>query len=291
MPNWNELHNEVKGDIDTFRRKYLKQLYEQTGRNVIIYYSGWLQKPDSDHRTWAINDEDKIGFMTAIHHLNRGKGLDLILHTPGGDTAATESIVDYLKTMFGTDIRAVVPQLAMSGGTMIARACKSILMGKQSSLGPVDPQHNGIPAHGIIEEFKRAIEEVRADSSKIPIWQPIINKYSPALIGECEKSIKWSNELVRDWLSTNMFKGIENQKVDKIISELTDHALTLSHARHLSAEKCADLGLNIEKLEDNQKLQDTVLSVHHACMLTFSATAAIKIIENHNGIAFIRLLK
>ena len=78
--------------------------------------------------------------MTVIHQLDRDKGLDLILHTPGGDTAATESIVDYLHNMFGNNIRAIVPQLAMSAGTMIACSCKEIIMGLQSSLGPIDPQ-------------------------------------------------------------------------------------------------------------------------------------------------------
>lgn len=32
--------------------------------------------------------------MTAINGLETSKGLDLILHKPGGDTAAIESIVD-----------------------------------------------------------------------------------------------------------------------------------------------------------------------------------------------------
>ena len=36
--------------------------------------------------------------------------------------------------------------MAMSGGTMIACSCKEILMGKHSSLGPVDPQIMGIAA-------------------------------------------------------------------------------------------------------------------------------------------------
>lgn len=44
----------------------------------------------------AINDKDKAAFMLNVHGLDRSKGLDLILHTPGGDLAATESIVDYL---------------------------------------------------------------------------------------------------------------------------------------------------------------------------------------------------
>lgn len=135
MPNWNEILNETKAcgsPHDVVRRKYLQELHRLTGRNVIIYYSGWLQKRDLPSVLLAINDEDKNGFMTTINKLERKKGLDLVLHTPGGDTAATESLVDYLRSMFGNDIRAIVPQLALSGGTMIACSCKEILMGKQS---------------------------------------------------------------------------------------------------------------------------------------------------------------
>ena len=226
--------------------------------------------------------------MTVIHEMDRELGLDLVLHTPGGETAATESLVDYLRSMFGTDIRAIVPQLAMSGGTMIACACKKIMMGKQSSLGPIDPHFGGIPAHGVVEEFGRAKEEVSDNPATIPIWQPIIAKYSPTFIGECEKAIAWSDEMTEEWLQTGMFQGdnASKEKIDKIIEELGDHALTKSHARHLSAARCRDMGLKVTNLEACQKLQNAVLSLHHACMLTFSQTPAIKIIENHKGVAF-----
>src|SRR6266702_5473539 len=155
MPSWKALIDEVNAAGSTFdvlRRKYLLKLHEFTGRNVIIYYSGWLQKGEKDipnSLALTLDDNDKNGFMAAIHNLDRSKGLDLFLHTPGGSTAATESLVDYLRSMFGTDIRAIVPQLALSAGTMVACACKEILMGKHSSIGPIDPQIGGMAAHGV----------------------------------------------------------------------------------------------------------------------------------------------
>ena len=294
MPDWNELLNELSRlnaqatqRHDLVRRRYLAGLHNFTKRNVIIYYSAWLQKIGASAIA-SIDDGDKVGFMTTIHGLDRDKGLDLILHTPGGEMAATESIVDYLRSMFD-DIRAVVPQLAMSGGTMIACACRSILMGKQSSLGPIDPQLNGMAAHGIIEEFKKAYEEMTKNPVGIPLWQPIIAKYEPTLIGECEKAIKWSQEMVKEWLVSGMLKGQENKeaKADKIIDELGDHALTKSHSRHLSASRCEEIGLDIEYMEEDQALQDAILSVHHACMHTLSATSTVKLIENHDGKAYV----
>lgn len=292
MPNWHEILNEIKREGSTYdmvRRKYLANLSRITGRNTIIYYSGWLQKPSLQGTN--LTDADKNGFMTVIHKLDRKKGLDLMLHTPGGAFDATESLVDYLRSMFGTDIRAIIPQLAMSAGTMIACACKEIIMGKQSSLGPIDPQLRGIPAHGVVEEFKKAFEEIKSDQAKAFIWRPILEKYQPTFIGECEKAVKWSTDMAREWLLTGMLKKKKDAKTvaERIIKELADHSLTLSHARHLSFDKCKEIGLRVTSLERDPSLQDAVLSIHHACIHTLSATDAFKLIENQDGIAFIQV--
>jgi ClpP class serine protease len=105
MPNWNQVHQEiVRAQLqaavagDTIRRGYLDELFRHTSRNVIAYYSGWLSKPGIGQL--EINDEDKNGFMLTVHELDRLKGLDLILHTPGGGISATQSIVNYLHKMF-----------------------------------------------------------------------------------------------------------------------------------------------------------------------------------------------
>lgn len=99
---------------------------EHTGRNVISYYSSWLTK--NGVQNLDICDADMTGFMTAVNGIECQKGLDLILHTPGGDPTAAEVIVNYLRSKFNSDIRVIVPQLAMSAGTMIACAGKEIIM-------------------------------------------------------------------------------------------------------------------------------------------------------------------
>lgn len=298
MPNWKNLVSEINASGSTFdvvRRKYISNLSAVTGRNTIVYYSGWLQKTDLVRQGMAgfdLNDSDKNGFMAVIHQLDRSKGLDLLLHTPGGDAAATESLVDYLRSMFA-DIRVIIPQLAMSAGTMISLAANEIVMGKHSSLGPIDPQIGGVPAHGIIEEFTQAKTEIAQNQLSALVWQPIIAKYSPTLIGQCQKAIQWANDMVRDWLVTGMFAGEQDAqaKADNVVNELGSHALTKSHARHISATRARELGLKVRALEDDSSLQDAVLSVHHACVQTLQATPAFKIIENQNGTAYIQTIR
>jgi ATP-dependent protease ClpP protease subunit len=296
VPNWNELLQELQraGNAhDVIRRRYLAELSQLTGRNTIVYYSAWLQKSDvyrQQPQAFTVNDQDKSGFMTTIHGLDRTKGLDLFLHTPGGDLAATESLVSYLRSMFGTDIRAIVPQLAMSAGTMIACACKEIVMGLHSSIGPIDPQMYGMPANGILEEFKKAAEEIKADPTKMAVWQPIIHKYTPTLIGECQNAITLAHDIVYGWLTTGMFKGKTHPgpkaRANKVLNDLASHALTLTHARHIGFHHAKALGLEVVALESDDKLQDAVLTVHHLCEQTLSQTGVVKLIENHEGVTF-----
>lgn len=301
MPNWNEILNEINGEIqkgiasaqnaqDNIRRRYLGQLfnYIQPHRNIIAYYSGFLSKPVINGI--EITDEDKNGFMTAVNKLDKGIGLDLILHTPGGSLAATESIVDYLRRIFGMNIRAIVPQIAMSAGTMIACSCRTIVMGKQSNLGPVDPQYGAISPAGVIEEFNKAFKEIKDDPDKAKVWQFIIGRYAPSFLGQCENAVDRAKTFARTCLESNMLSALDDKEelAAKIVNELTDFTGNKGHDRHIHYDECEKMGLKLEPLEADQTFQDLVLSVHHCYMNTLMNTAAYKIIENHAGVAVIK---
>jgi hypothetical protein len=289
MPAWGSLLTEI-GDrqkeghfaVDLVRRKYLKSLNQHTNRNVIAYYSGWLTRPNTTPNL-SVGDEDMNAFMACVHQLDRKKGLDLILHTPGGDIAATEAIVKYLWVMFAKDIRVIVPQLAMSAGTMIACSAKEIIMGKQSSLGPIDPQIGGIPAQGALLEFQMAIENIQKDPASTPLWQQIVSRYHPSFLLECVQAVKYSEEMVSSWLKENMLLNDSSPEnsAKNVLAYLANHSSTATHSRHISIDKCKEIGLKITELETDSVLQDLVLTVHHAYMHTFSMTPAIKITENH----------
>lgn len=291
MPNWNQVMGEItllaqRSPLDVVRKKYILQMSKHTGRNVIAYYSGFLQKnTQSLNHLISMTDDDKNGFMTAINGMDTDKGLDLLIHTPGGDIAALESLGQYLRAKFGNNIRAIVPMIAMSAGTMLACCSKEIIMGKQSNIGPFDPQMGGLPAHGIIEEFEKAKTEILANPGSLAYWQFNLQKLHPTFIGECEKAIQWATEIVSEWLISGMFEGDADavQKAANICSQLNNHSTTYAHARHIHIDKARDIGLKITALEDDQKLQDLVLTIHHSYMHTFGSSTAAKIIENHNG--------
>lgn len=293
MPGWSEILIQMQSHspnpqqqldfLNGLKSSYLNDLYSHTGRNVITYYSSWLTKPTSPDV--IINDKDKNAFMCAVHKLDRTKGLDLILHTPGGDLAATESIVDYVHSIFDGDIRAIIPQISMSAGTMIALSCKEIIMGKQSSLGPIDPQFNGVACQAVIDEFQMAKNEVRENPQALGLWQTIIAKYHPTFIVTCINAISWSKDLAKKWLETSQPKVNFDQFLDKFLN----HTSSKSHSRHISGTECKSINLKVVDMEDDQTLQDLILSLHHCYMLIFERSLATKIVENHASGSYIHM--
>ncbi|UNC16323.1 S49 family peptidase (plasmid) [Acidiphilium multivorum] len=301
MANWHDVLNEIgrhqqehaiasAQTIDIVRRKYLKELSELTNRNTIAYYSGFLTKPNVEGID--INDDDTNAFMSCINGMDRSKGLDLILHTPGGAIAATESLTNYLRQMFGRDIRAIVPQIAMSAGTMLSLTCKSIVLGKQSSLGPIDPQIGGIPADVVVTEFQRAYKEIKEDPIKAHVWAPILSRYMPSFLTQCEYAVEWSKKFVQEALETNMLADLDDKstKAAVIVSALSSAEVNKAHNKHIHIDRLRDLGVSVERLEDDPSFQEALLTVHHCFIHTMASTTALKIVENNVGRAAVRHL-
>ena len=213
----------------------------------------------------------------------------MILHTPGGNPTATEGIVKYLHKKFGNEIRVIVPQMAMSAGTMLACSAKTIIMGAHSCLGPIDPQFGGTPAYNIVAEFREAKNDILANPASKEYWKLQLEKYPPAFLYAVIDAIRLSDTLVSEWLKDYMFVDIPSDEVEKRIKTVTEilNSNNKSHSRHFSFDFCKDIGLNVDALENNQDLQEAVLSVHHSFIITFDVSTATKIIENQNGIRYV----
>lgn len=75
--------------------------------------------------------------------------------------------------------------------------------------------------------------------------------------------------------------------IENIVKNLNEHDSSKIHNRHFDADKCKSFGLKISMMENDGDLQDAILSLHHAYMLTFDSTLAVKIIENQKGTAVV----
>jgi ClpP class serine protease len=97
-----------------------------------------------------IDIDDAQSVLRAIRETPPGRGIEIILHTPGGLVLAASQIAQALADHDGR-ITAVVPHYAMSGGTLIALAADEIVLDRHCALGPVDPQLGQYPAASLIE--------------------------------------------------------------------------------------------------------------------------------------------
>ncbi len=268
-------------DFDSVRRRYLRQLHELTGRPTIIYYSDFLRGPGP-----GIDLSDMQGMMECCMGLGAGP-LDLILHSPGGSAEATASVVRYLRSKF-YDVRVFVPLAAMSAATMWALAGNRVVLGKHSQLGPIDPQlvtpQGLVPARAIIDQFERASEECSKDPTRLGAWMPILQQYGPALLELCANAEALARRLVEDWLRRYMFSGRAEAEelAAKAAGFFADYALHRSHSLGIDRDQARGVGILVEDLERDPRLQDGVLSVHDAALHTLSGPC-VKLIENHEG--------
>lgn len=302
MPSWNELLAEVFALPDEEKANHIsarmRAALESVGRlragpdgrprDVMFYASGFLQKPSVPGEQLMITHEDLNGFMSVIYGMDCSRGLTLVLHTAGGVTNAAESIVAYLRSKFA-DVEVVVPALAMSAGTMIGLASDRIVMGRQSQLGPIDPQLSvggrTVSARAVVEQFERARAEVLANQASAHVWAPIVASLGPSLLQEAQNSLDYSESMVAGWVSQWMLKDEPDALATgrAVAHHFNDASTHKSHGRRIDRHEARGQNVRVEDLEDDQDLQEAVLTAYHLATIMFSQTQTTKMITGDNG--------
>ncbi len=298
MPSWNQLVSTLTGKtpqwLDLQLDAALNLVSQRRGNtNVILYASAFLQKPHAPQHSYQINPEDINGFMSVMHGMDWSSGLSLILHTPGGIGTAAETIVDYLWQKFPS-VEVVIPTFAMSAGTMISLAADKIIMGRQSQLGPIDPQMyiNGryVSAQCVVEQFDKAKDEILNDTRTAAVWFPLLQSIGSAGLEDARNALSYGEKTVSKWLSKHMYSGLDDSaaRAEETAHFFNDAREHLSHGRRINREEARSKGLRIEDLEDDQELQDAVLTAYHIVTLMFEKTPATKVVSAPNGARWIK---
>ena len=276
--------------VDKYRHNIIEKIEEKTGRYTIFYFSGYLINPQIQTIDFSINENDIMGLQNIISSINikenKFKGLNLILHTPGGDVSSAEKIIKYIWKEFGKDIKVIVPHTAMSAGTMIACAAKEIIMFNNSSLGPCDPHWYGYPCYSILEEFELAKDEIAKNQITSLAWREILAKYNKTEIIQCKKAIKLSNEITSNNLK-NML-GSDDEKIQKICNELCSNKNSKIHTRSFDYDYCNDLGLIVSNLDikDEYNLKDDIMRLYWAIVYFNNYLPISKLIESSSNTSF-----
>jgi ClpP class serine protease len=260
------------------------------GSNVILYGSAFLQKPAIPPIFLQMNHEDVNGLMAVLHGMDWNRPLTLILHTPGGVTNAVETIGEYLLSKFQR-IEVIVPTMAMSAGTMLSLAANEIIMGRPSQLGPIDPQmpigQRSVSARAIVDQFETARGEILADQRTAHLWAPVLQAVGPALLQEAKNALEYSQKMVARWMEKRVYAGrpdASQRAADTAAYFNASHHK--SHGQRIDRDEARTQELVIGDLEEDQALQDLVLTAYHLTNITFETGIQVKMMHTHHGRAW-----
>jgi hypothetical protein len=275
------------GDLLALRVQCYKDIEKLRGRPLIVYASNFTSTNahlGGNNNSILLDDVD--GFTDVISNISLGvQEIDVLVHSPGGRPDATERIVSVLRNRF-KKVHFLIPHSAYSAATMLALSGDTITLHPSATLGPIDPQLNGIPARSIIRGFENVKESIKKEGPEaLPAYIPLIEKYTLDQLEQCNDAAALSKELVKTWLHQYMFDNKNNDEIiDKAVDYFSNYDEHKIHSRPLLFEKIHDFGLKITQSTD--ELSALLWESYILIGGFFSAMYFSKIYENAQGLSF-----
>lgn len=203
--------------------------------------------------------------------------ISVVLRTGGGSAETTERMVAVLRKHY-TQVNFVVPDIAMSAGTIFCMSGDKIFMDYSSSLGPIDPQvqlpdtGDYVPALGYIDK----VEDIVKKTSLTPADVVMLKSIDLAKLALFEQGRDLSIDLLKDWLVKYKFKDWDTHRTDavkkghpvttaektdrasQIAKDLSNHKKWRSHGRRLDVEKLKMLRIEIDDYSDDKSLCEAI---------------------------------
>jgi hypothetical protein len=134
--------------------------------------------------------------------------LVFFVNTPGGSAEAAEKMVEIMRFHYG-EIFFVVPEFAMSAGTILCMSGDRIFMDYSSSLGPIDPQvFNGkewVPALGYLDKVEQLLDKARQGELTNAEFL-ILQNQDLAVLSRYEQARDLTVTLLKKWLVDYKFR-------------------------------------------------------------------------------------
>jgi hypothetical protein len=218
----------------------LKQLEEHMKSDVFFYCGPIVYGTDKMIR-------DAVETMK-----DRKSKLLFILETNGGYIEVVQRIADTLRRHFEV-IDFLVPDHALSAGTVLVMSGDSIWMDYYSVLGPIDPQlpdQKGgmLPALGYLKQYERFIAKSGRKALTTAEVAFLLEKFDPAELYKFERARELSVSLLKEWLVKYKFKNwkktqtrnlavsekMKKDRAERIARMLQDTDRWNSHGRGIS---------------------------------------------------------
>jgi hypothetical protein len=205
--------------------------------------------------------------------------LAFVLETPGGYIETAERIANTLRHHYRW-VAFIVPNMAMSAGTVLVMSGDEIWMNYYSVLGPIDPQveRSGerrglIPALGYLEKYKEFVERSATGQLTPAEAAYFVKNFDAAELFSYEQARNLSIELLKKWLVKYKFKNwrrtktrgiavtpkMRRDRAEEVGRRLSETNRWYSHSRCIPMEVLKrDLNLEIEDINGNRKIQDSL---------------------------------
>jgi hypothetical protein len=170
---------------------------------------------------------------------------------------------------------------------MLALSGNEVILHPSATLGPIDPQINGIPARSIRRGFDKVRELLKKEGPEaLPAYIPLIEKHSLEVLEICDDSLKLSKELVGEWLLKYMFDGVSERatEIEKVVEFFSNYDEHKTHNRPLTFDKIQKFNLRIALAES--PLRELMREAHILITGFFSVSSFVKLYENTTGLSW-----
>lgn len=226
----------------------------------VLFYSGGIQP------NFFRNFRDYVEEMKARSN-REDNAVAVFIRTGGGSAETAERMVAVLRKHYSL-VYFVVPDLAMSAGTILCMSGDKIYMDYSSSLGPIDPQvpatdtGDYVPAMGYLDKVKEITEKGELAPADVVLLSLDLGK-----LALFEQARDLSRDLLKKWLVEFKFKDWTHHRTtnpgapvtpeekqaraDEIATVLGNHAHWRSHGRSIDLPKLAAMRLQIDDYSDD----------------------------------------
>lgn len=207
----------------------------------------------------------------------------VILETTGGSIETAERMAHLLRKHYSRgEVSFLIPNYAMSAGTVLIMSGDRILMDYYSIIGPIDPQIRNdsghwVPALGYLDKYEEYIKKSNKGHLSGAELAFMIEKFDPAELAQFEKARDLSVDLLKRWLVNYKFKNwaetktrgvtvtqkMRERRAAEIAKKLNNTAMWKTHGRGISMEVAnRELNLIIEDFGDDKQKRDAVRSYY-----------------------------
>lgn len=191
---------------------------------------------------------------------------------------AAELMVTVLRKHYDL-VYFVVPEFAMSAGTVLCMSGDKIYMDYSSSLGPIDPQVQSrsggyIPAMGYLDKVEKLIDKCQVSGNLSEAEIMLLGKVDIGMLALFEQARNLTMDLLTDWLVKYKFKDWggdgnsrdggsvtreeKRKRAREVANALADHKRWRSHGRFIGLTKLAEMKIKIDDYSENDQLRNPI---------------------------------